>query len=71
MNKMLFAIMLLLPLFVVADDLEEAFQTGLSSNISYDDLLPLKQLASSATDDPNDLKYICVRCTALFTALAS
>ena len=71
MNKMLFVILLLLPLFVVADDMEEAFQNGLSSDISYDDLLPLKQLVSSASDDPNDLKYICVRCSALFTALAS
>ena len=45
MTKPLLAILLLLPLFAVADDLEEAFQNGLSSYISYDDLLPLKQLA--------------------------
>ena len=71
MNKMLFTILLILPLAVVADDMEEAFQNSLSSNISYEDLLPLKQLASNATDDPSDLTYICVRCSALFTALAS
>ena len=71
MNKMFLVTLLILPLVVVADDMEEAFQNSLSSNLSYEDLLPIQQLVSSATNDPHDLMYISVRCSALFTALAS
>ena len=68
MNKMFLDTLLILPLVVVADDMEEAFQNSLSSNPPMDNLLPIQQLVSSATNDPHDLMYISVRCSALYCA---